>query len=86
LHHMTWRATSGRPWAMALSLGGCAGSLQVLTVVGCVALPGAAAAAAVDQCGASLLELDVGRGLHSFTFWLNVSACCGIGGPSRDYI
>ena len=56
---MTWRATSGRPWAAALSLGGCGGSLQVLTVVGCVALPGAAAAAAVEQCGAALLELDV---------------------------
>ena len=31
-------------------------------------------------------ELDVrvaGRGLHSSTFWLNVSAFCGIGGASR---
>ena len=25
----------------------------------------------------------VDRGLHSFTFHLNVSACCGIGGASR---
>ena len=26
---------------------------------------------------------DVGRGLHSFTFQLNVSAFCGIGGAFR---
>jgi hypothetical protein len=43
----------------SLSLRGCGGSLQVVTLVGCVALPAAAAAAAVEQCDAALLKLDV---------------------------
>jgi hypothetical protein len=29
------------------------------------------------------LESGGGRGLHSSTFWLNVSALCGIGGPLK---
>jgi len=44
---------------------------------------GAAAVAVAMSAEATMLE---GRGLHSFSFQLNVSAFCGIGGAFRGYL
>jgi hypothetical protein len=36
----------------------------------------------LDLCQMRVRDIG-GRGLHSFTFWLDVSAFCGIGGAFR---
>ena len=54
-------------------------AIQVAAVVAKMAVEavGAAVAAGVVEAAAS------GWGLHSSTFWLNVSAFCGMGGALR---
>jgi SpoVK/Ycf46/Vps4 family AAA+-type ATPase len=46
---------------------------------------GADLAAVCREAAMAALEEDLGRGLHSSAFWLNISAFCGIGGACRGY-
>jgi len=47
----------------------------------CKPLPGSVSSCSTNSPSAVILALT--RGLHSFTFQLNVSAFCGNGGASR---